>query len=55
MTRTKNDTTSRVLRGGSWNNVEPWWVRATSRYTVGPANRNDLIGFRTSLAGKMKR
>jgi formylglycine-generating enzyme required for sulfatase activity len=55
MTPTKNDTTSRVLRGGSWNNVEPSWVRAASRGTFVPAGRYDSIGFRTALPVRQPR
>ena len=55
MTRTKNDTDSRVNRGGGWHNGEPSWVRAASRYSFVPAYRFGNIGFRTALAGKMKR
>lgn len=58
MTRTKNtppDTTSpRVRRGGSWYSG-PSWVRAARRGAVMPAYRGRNFGFRTSLAGRMKR
>jgi formylglycine-generating enzyme required for sulfatase activity len=49
MTRTKNDTDSRVNRGGGWHNGEPSWVRAASRDARVPAGRSGDIGFRTSL------
>ena len=56
MTPTENDTTSpRVIRGGGWCSDEPSWVRAASRYSFVPAYRFGNIGFRTTLAGKMKR
>ena len=55
MTPTKNDTTSRVDRGGSWYFYEPSWVRAESRFTVVLARRSDGIGFRTSLPARQPR
>ena len=56
MTPTENDTNSpRVNRGGSWYNDGPWWVRAPSRVTGVPADRNRGIGFRTSLPARQPR
>lgn len=53
MTPTKNDTNSRVDRGGGcWNNNAAWWVRPASRYTHEPADRDRHIGFRTSLPSR---
>jgi hypothetical protein len=57
MTRTKDappDTNSRY-RGGGWSSREPSWLSAASRDTYGPAYRSNRIGFRTSLAGRVKR
>lgn len=56
MTRTENDSNSRpIIRGGSWYYNVPWWVRAPSRDTFEPAYPVTDVGFRTTLAGKMKR
>jgi formylglycine-generating enzyme required for sulfatase activity len=53
MTPTKN--APRVDRGGCWVNNVPSWVRAASRDTFEPAYPVTDVGFRTTLAGKMKR
>ena len=45
----------RVYRGGSWYFYEPSWVRAASRDSLVPASRNDDIGFRAYLPGRVKR
>ena len=37
---------SRVVRGGSWNNNNPTNVRAAFRNNNGPTNRNNNVGFR---------
>ena len=56
MTRTENDSNSRlIIRGGSWYYNVPWWVRAPSRDTFEPAYRGRNFGFRTALAGRMRR
>jgi formylglycine-generating enzyme required for sulfatase activity len=42
----KNEEESnRVFRGGYWI-IIPYYVRASSRGDVSPANRNNRIGFR---------
>lgn len=60
MTRIKRntppDTNSRsVFRGGSWISDVADWVRAASRIRYGTAFRYSDLGFRCSLAGRMKR
>ena len=56
MTRTENDTTSpRVLRGGGWNGNAPSWLSAASRDSDEPEDRGSRFGFRTALAGRVKR
>ena len=55
MTPTKNDTTSRVGRGGCWSIHVPSWVRAGSRSSGEPALRYIFIGFRTSLPVRQPR
>jgi formylglycine-generating enzyme required for sulfatase activity len=50
-----SDNLRRVLRGGSWNNNEPSWVRAASRNTLVPAYRSSRIGFRCALRGREPR
>ena len=55
MTRTKNDTTPRVVRGGGWRSLGPSWVRPASRDSLVPASRNDDVGFRTSLPVRQPR
>jgi formylglycine-generating enzyme required for sulfatase activity len=37
----------RVLRGGSWDNNDRY-CRASNRYNIAPAGRNDSIGFRVA-------
>ena len=51
------DTTSdRVFRGGGcWHNYGPSGVRAASRNTYGPADRNIFLGFRCVLRGREPR
>jgi serine/threonine protein kinase len=39
----------RVLRGGSWGNVDPLALRSTYRYYDLPRHRNDYNGFRCVL------
>jgi formylglycine-generating enzyme required for sulfatase activity len=55
MTRTKNDTDSRVDRGGGWRSLGASWMRAASRDSLVPASRNDDVGFRTSLPVRQSR
>lgn len=57
MTPTKNDDTTsrRVCRGGCWFFTVPAWVRASNRNTNSPAFSFSLLGFRTTLAGRVKR
>ena len=38
---------SRVLRGGSWNDG-PWYVRSASRYWLDAGNRSYDAGFRVA-------
>ncbi|HEY1389618.1 MAG TPA: SUMF1/EgtB/PvdO family nonheme iron enzyme [Ktedonobacterales bacterium] len=45
-----NSTDNRVLRGGSWNNVQQY-ARAAHRYNGWPSNLNASIGFRLALPG----
>ena len=49
------DDLIRRYRGGSWGNDEPSWVRAASRYTDEPAGREDDLGFRFALRGRVPR
>jgi len=44
--------TSRVLRGGSWNNDHPDNFRAANRNNNNPENRNDNNGFRCASGGE---
>jgi formylglycine-generating enzyme required for sulfatase activity len=39
---------SRVLRGGSWNNSEPWTLRSAYRFNHSRDNRNNSMGFRAA-------
>jgi formylglycine-generating enzyme required for sulfatase activity len=39
------DGSSRVLRGGYWNDVA-WYCRVANRYFHGPSNRLSYVGFR---------
>ena len=52
-----SDTTTprRVRRGGGWYSNQPSWVRAASRFTSGPAFRDDDFGFRCALRGREPR
>jgi formylglycine-generating enzyme required for sulfatase activity len=43
----KNDTRSRVLRGGSWVNL-PWLVRSAYRLRFAATERSGNVGFRLS-------
>lgn len=45
----------RVYRSGGWYNYVASRVRAASRGSIEPAYRSSFIGFRTALAGRMKR
>ena len=47
--------TSRVLRGGSWNNNDPDNLLSSNRNNNTPDNRNNNIGFRCVLVGGMSR
>lgn len=40
------DGTERVLRGGSWGDIEPAWVRAADRVRRDPSFRSSDAGFR---------
>ena len=42
---------SRVVRGGSWNN-DPWYVRVSERTYSNPESRDDEIGFRVVIDAK---
>ncbi len=46
-----NKGTARVLRGGSWGNVNPESFRAASRIIFDPGVRGDNIGFRCAGLG----
>ena len=50
-----SDTRYRDDRGGSWYHSEPLWVRAASRNSFGPANRDNSLGFRCALRGREPR
>ena len=45
------DTRYLVLRGGGWGSRGPSWVRAASRDTDVPADRDNDFGFRCALRG----
>lgn len=40
----------RVLRGGSWLNENPFYLRSAIRFSYHPYNRNHLVGFRICLS-----
>ncbi|MCC5838839.1 MAG: SUMF1/EgtB/PvdO family nonheme iron enzyme [Opitutales bacterium] len=44
-----SDGSSRVVRGGSWNNNNENNLRVENRNTNDPSNRNNNIGFRVLL------
>ena len=52
---TTPDPDSRVVRGGGWFIRVPSWLIAASRDSDEPAYRNSTFGFRTALAGRVKR
>lgn len=37
---------ARVLRGGSWYGVDPWYLRAAGRGDLRPDYRGNDVGFR---------
>ena len=39
---TADETSSRVLRGGSWND-DPWYCRSATRFNFRPDDRNDTL------------
>jgi len=43
------------LRGGGWYNSVPSWVRAASRFSLGPARRLSSLGFRCALLARAPR
>jgi hypothetical protein len=49
------DTRYRILRGGSWLNDGPSWVRAASSSLSEPAYRSNFIGFRCALRVRQPR
>ena len=55
LTKPTDATSDRVLRGGSWGGNGPSWVRAASRGSYVPANRNFILGFRCALRGREPR
>ena len=40
---------ARVVRGGSWNNYNPWNCRSAARYRFAPNFRNERYGFRITV------
>jgi hypothetical protein len=52
---TTPDPDSRVVRGGGWPIRVPSWLSAASPDTDEPDDRSSFIGFRTALAGRVKR
>lgn len=54
-TKPTPDPRRRVDRGGGWSSNVPWWVRAASRNSNVPANREFNTGFRCALRGKEPR
>ena len=51
----KTDTLYRVYRGGCWYDNAPSWVRAASRFTFGPAYRDNNLGFRCARGGSERK
>lgn len=47
-----NDQTTRVLRGGGWNNYEPNLLVITNRSDANPDWKNAMIGFRVVIGPK---
>ncbi len=51
----KPDNLRRAIRGGSWYVVDASGVRSSACNDYAPARRLDLVGFRTTLAGRTTR
>jgi formylglycine-generating enzyme required for sulfatase activity len=45
-TSAKHDASTRVIRGGSWDDDGPDVVRASFRHWLAPSLRNNILGFR---------
>jgi formylglycine-generating enzyme required for sulfatase activity len=45
---TRGDCDRRVLRGGSWNNFGPGYLRSANRYGSAASYRGSLNGFRVA-------
>ena len=39
-------TTYRVVRGGSWRDIDPWYLRCSVRVRLEPVNGSSYVGFR---------
>ena len=44
----QGDCSERVLRGGSWYNLVPGFLRSADRFRLTSDNRNFLVGFRVA-------
>ena len=42
------DCGRRVLRGGSWVNGSPWFLRSAARFRISTEDRYDFVGFRVA-------
>jgi formylglycine-generating enzyme required for sulfatase activity len=56
MTKLKTtDKLPRAVRGGGWGNTNPAEVRAACRGSDSPSDRYYVVGFRTTLSGRLPR
>ena len=44
-----DDDGARAVRGGSWRDVPPWFLRVACRLRFAPVSRSDYLGFRCVL------